>query len=64
MIEDDRAAVEIPLRYRHKTTGQELVTIKANIWLLEEGWPDKLTEYYDVGALEAFIQTIGGKIET
>jgi hypothetical protein len=59
LIEDDRAAVEIPLRYRHKTTGQELVTIKANIWLLEEGWPVKLTEYYDVGALEAF-----GKIET
>jgi len=31
--------------------------------VLEEGWPVKLTEYYDVGGLKAFIDTIGGKIE-
>ena len=64
LIEADRAAVEIAFRYRHKATGKELQTIKANVWVLEEGWPVKLTEYYDVGALQAFIQTIGGKIET
>jgi ketosteroid isomerase-like protein len=59
LIEEDRAAIEIPLRYRHKATGQELVTTKANIWVLEEGWPVKLSEYYDVGALQAFVKTIG-----
>jgi ketosteroid isomerase-like protein len=63
LLEEDRAASEIAFRYRHKKTGQILETIKANIWVLEEGWPVKLTEYYDVGALQAFLRTIGGKIE-
>jgi ketosteroid isomerase-like protein len=63
LIEEDRAAVEIAFHYRHKRTGQDLRAIKANIWVLEEGWPVKLTEYYDVGALQSFLQTIGGKIE-
>jgi ketosteroid isomerase-like protein len=63
LIEEDRAAVEIAFHYRHKITGKELRAIKANIWVIEENWPVKLTEYYDVGALQAFLQTIGGKIE-
>jgi ketosteroid isomerase-like protein len=64
MIEADRAAVEVAFHYRHKATGMDLVTTKANIWVLEEGWPVKLTEYYDIGALRAFLKTIGGSIET
>ena len=63
LIEGDRAAVEIAFHYRHKKTGKELRGLKANIWALEENWPVKLTEYYDVGVLQAFLQTIGGKIE-
>jgi hypothetical protein len=57
------AAVEIAFHYRHKKTGKELQGIKANIWLFEEGWPVKLSEYYDVGGLQAFLREIGGKIE-
>jgi ketosteroid isomerase-like protein len=63
LLEEDRAAVEIAFHYRHKRTGKELRGTKANIWALEEGWPVRLSEYYDVGTLQAFLQTIGGKIE-
>jgi ketosteroid isomerase-like protein len=58
MIENDRAAVEIPLRYRHKATGKELVTVKANIWVLEEGWPVKLIEYFDIGTISKFVESL------
>jgi ketosteroid isomerase-like protein len=63
LIEEDRAAVEIAFHYRHKITGKELRANKANIWVIEEGWPVKLSEYYDVAALQSFLQAIGGKIE-
>jgi SnoaL-like domain len=52
MIEKNRAAVEIPFHYRHKETGARLATTKANFL---EGWPVKLTEYYDVTHLQAFF---------
>lgn len=51
IVDRDRAAVEIPLRYRHVETGAELLTTKANFWTLVDGWPVQLTEYYDVDNL-------------
>ena len=30
-------------------------TTKANFWTLEDGWPVRLTEYYDVAELKAFF---------
>jgi ketosteroid isomerase-like protein len=61
MVEKDRAAVEIPFRYRHKETGTELTTTKANFWTLVDGWPVQLTEYYDVTSLEAHVRSIAAK---
>jgi ketosteroid isomerase-like protein len=55
LFEKNHAAVEIPFQYRHKETGVRLNTVKANFWTLEEGWPVKLTEYYDVAQLQAFF---------
>jgi ketosteroid isomerase-like protein len=55
MIDKNRAAVEIPFIYRHKETGAPLETVKANFWTLEEGWPVRLTEYYDVAHLQSFF---------
>jgi ketosteroid isomerase-like protein len=63
MVGKDRAAVEIPLHYRHKETGCDLVTTKANFWTLEDGWPVRLTEYYDVRTLERFSAQIIARIE-
>jgi ketosteroid isomerase-like protein len=47
--------VEIPFHYRHRGTGTVLETTKANFWTLEDGWPVRLTEYYDVAELQAFF---------
>jgi len=55
IVDRNRAAVEIPLHYRNRETGGDLETTKANFWMLEDGWPVKLTEYYDVAALQTFF---------
>ena len=53
LINKNCAAAEIALQYRLKPSGEVLDTTKANFWAFEAGWPVKLTEYYDVAALEA-----------
>jgi ketosteroid isomerase-like protein len=54
IIQKDRAGVEIPIRYRHRETGTALETTIANFWAFEDGWPIKLTEYHDIGRIQAF----------
>ena len=58
IVERNRAAAEIPFDYRHKPTGKVLSTIKANFWTLEDGWPVRLTEYYDVACIKSFVGSI------
>jgi len=53
LINKNGAAAEITLQYRFKPSGEVLDTTKANFWAFEAGWPVKLTEYYDVAALQA-----------
>jgi len=48
------AAVEIPVHYRHRETGAALETTIANFWTFEDGWPVKLSEYYDLGRIQEF----------
>lgn len=55
IIERDRAAAEIPMHYRDRQTGTVLKTTTANFWRMEDGWPVKLTEYYDVAQLQTFF---------
>jgi ketosteroid isomerase-like protein len=55
IIERNRAAVEIPMHYRDRETGTVLETTKANFWTMEDGWPVKLTEYYDLAELQKFF---------
>ena len=54
MTDRNHAAIEIPLRYRHRATGKVLETTKGNFWTVEDGWPVKLTEYYDVAYIQSF----------
>jgi ketosteroid isomerase-like protein len=63
IVAKDRAAAEIDLHHRHRETGCDLKTVKANFRMLEEGWPVRLTEYYDVGTLEAFAANIRARAE-
>ena len=48
LIDRNRAAVEVPIHYRHRETGAPFESTKANFWTLEDGWPVKLTEYHDI----------------
>lgn len=64
MIQDERAGVEIPVRYRHRETGVGLGTTIANFWLFEDGWPVKLTEYHDIGRIPTFAKTVAAASST
>lgn len=54
IVQDDKAGVEIPVRYRHRETGTALETTIANFWTFEDGWPIRLTEYHDIERIQAF----------
>ena len=57
MVYRYHAAVEIPIHYVHRETGASFKSTKANFWTLEDGWPVKLAEYYDINQLQAFLST-------
>ncbi|MGH6736162.1 MAG: nuclear transport factor 2 family protein [Methyloceanibacter sp.] len=54
MLQHNRAGLEIPSHYRHKATGLQIETTIVNFWTFEDGWPVKLTEYYDIERVQAF----------
>ncbi len=58
MIHEERAGVEISIRYRHRQTGVVLETKIANFWTFEEGWPVKLSEYHDIARIQAFTANV------
>ena len=53
-----RAAVEVPLRYRHRQSGARLETSLVNIWTFEAGWPVQLMEYHDVARIRSFMAAL------
>jgi ketosteroid isomerase-like protein len=53
-----RAAVEIPLRYRHRQSGARLETSLVDIWTFEAGWPVQLIEYHDVARIRSFMASL------
>jgi ketosteroid isomerase-like protein len=53
-----RAAVEVPLRYRHRQSGARLETSLVNIWTFEAGWPVQLIEYHDVARIRSFMASL------
>jgi ketosteroid isomerase-like protein len=58
IIHKERAGLEIPIHYRHRETGTQLETMIANFWTFEDGWPVKLTEYHDIGRIQAFTASL------
>jgi hypothetical protein len=60
LIERNRAAVEVPIRYRHRETGAPFESTKSNFWTLEDGWPVKLTEYHAIARVQAFVSAVAG----
>jgi hypothetical protein len=57
-IDRYRATVEVQTRCLHKETGACLDARKTNIWTLEEGWPVRLTEDYDLDRFRAFVSSL------
>ena len=62
MIQKNRAAAEIPVRYRHRDTGAQLETMIGNFWTFEEGWPVRLVEYHDVSRIKAFVDDVAARL--
>lgn len=58
MVHNNRAAVEIPIHYRHRETGAPLETVIANFWSFEDGWPVRLIEYHDLGRIRSFTANV------
>jgi ketosteroid isomerase-like protein len=61
MTERNRAAAEIPFRYRHRASGKLFEMTKGTFWILEDGWPVRLTEYYDLAYIQSFSASLASK---
>jgi len=58
MLRGNRAGLEIPVRYRHRETGIQIETMIVNFWTFEDGWPVGLSEYHDIGRIQAFTASL------
>jgi hypothetical protein len=56
------ASVEVRTRCRYRPSGMMLDITKSNLWTLEDGWPVKLFEHYDLNQFQAFMQDVTGKM--
>ncbi len=53
-------AVEVQTRCQHRESGALLDITKSNLWTLEDGWPVKLFEHYNLDRFRAFLKAAGG----
>jgi ketosteroid isomerase-like protein len=58
VIDGDKAALDVSTLCVHRPTGAHLDSNKRNLWTLEDGWPIKLDEYYDVGRVASFLKSV------
>lgn len=58
----NRAATEIPFRYRHRASGKLFELIKGTFWTLKDGWPIRLTEYYDLAYIQSFSTSLASEV--
>jgi ketosteroid isomerase-like protein len=49
------ATLEVETRCMHRPSGNWLHTTKKHLWLLEDGWPVKLSEFYDLEQFAIFM---------
>ena len=50
------ATLEVETRCLHRASRNLLHTKKKQVWLLEDGWPISLSEYYDLEQFAAFMK--------
>jgi ketosteroid isomerase-like protein len=55
IVRGNCAMLEVHSRCQDRATGKWLDTTKKHVWLLEDGWPVKLSEFYDLEQFEIFM---------
>lgn len=56
IVEGDRAAARVRIRYRHRTTGKILESELAHFWTMRDGRVAELVEFYDTAYAEATMR--------
>jgi hypothetical protein len=56
-LDQSRAVLDVHTRCKHRLSGKWLDTTKKHVWLLEDGWPVRLSEFYDLEQFAAFMKT-------
>jgi len=56
--DETKVVVEVHTRCQHRLSGKLLDTKKKHVWLLEDGWPVRLSEYYDLDQFRAFMKSM------
>ena len=49
--------LDVHTRCQHRLSGKLLDTTKKHVWQLEDSWPVRLSEFYDLDQFRAFIKT-------
>jgi ketosteroid isomerase-like protein len=57
VIDGGKATLEVSTLCVHRPTGAHLDTQKRNVWTMEDGWPAKLDEHYDLEHFVTFMQS-------
>lgn len=62
MFGSNHAAVEIPMRYRHRRSGAQLEAVFVNFWTFKADRPVLLTEYHDIGRIQSFVAEMSSRL--
>ncbi|MGH6736159.1 MAG: nuclear transport factor 2 family protein [Methyloceanibacter sp.] len=54
--DETRVVLDVHTRCKHRPSGKWLDTTKTHVWLLEDGWPVSLSEFYDLEQFAAFMK--------
>lgn len=55
-LDDIGASLDVETRCMHRHSRSWLHTTKKHVWLLEDGWPISLSEFYDLKQFETFMK--------
>jgi hypothetical protein len=55
-LDDIGASTDVQSHCLHRTSRTWLHTTKRHVWLIEDGWPVSLSEFYDLKEFEAFMR--------
>jgi len=53
----NRVVLDVHTRCKHRLSNKWLDTVKQHVWVLEDGWPVSLAEFYDLEQFAAFMKS-------